>query len=200
MIRNDKELKALQANFFILNRPLGELETVSHSHFKKAGIAVIVAARMKSSRLPQKAILPIHGMSSIQRCLDNCLKFPHVDEVILAINPKHIDFCGALLKKYRIKKVAHLVAGGETRQESVYNGLSAAGSFFPLLTVLPPVTLFACMQPLARMTGCEMAAKTRKVSVKSKVWLEDRQGRIIFGLGPDFGRSVKLHVNFCISS
>ena len=28
-----------------------------------------------------------------------------------------------------------------------------------------------------------MAAKTRKVSVKSKVWLEDRQGRIIFGLG-----------------
>lgn len=28
-----------------------------------------------------------------------------------------------------------------------------------------------------------MAAKTRKVSVKSKVWLVDRQGRIIFGLG-----------------
>jgi molybdate transport system regulatory protein len=28
-----------------------------------------------------------------------------------------------------------------------------------------------------------MVAKTRKVSVKSKVWLEDRQGRIIFGLG-----------------
>ncbi len=28
-----------------------------------------------------------------------------------------------------------------------------------------------------------MATKTRKVSVKSKVWLEDRQGRIIFGLG-----------------
>jgi molybdate transport system regulatory protein len=28
-----------------------------------------------------------------------------------------------------------------------------------------------------------MAAKTKKVSVKSKVWLEDREGRIIFGLG-----------------
>lgn len=28
-----------------------------------------------------------------------------------------------------------------------------------------------------------MTAKSRKVSVKSKVWLEDRQGRIIFGLG-----------------
>jgi len=28
-----------------------------------------------------------------------------------------------------------------------------------------------------------MAAKSKKVSVKSKVWLQDRQGRIIFGLG-----------------
>ena len=28
-----------------------------------------------------------------------------------------------------------------------------------------------------------MSAKTKKVSVKSKVWLEDRHGRIIFGLG-----------------
>ena len=28
-----------------------------------------------------------------------------------------------------------------------------------------------------------MAQKSKKVSVKSKVWLEDRQGRIIFGLG-----------------
>ena len=28
-----------------------------------------------------------------------------------------------------------------------------------------------------------MAAKTKNVRVKSKVWLEDRQGRITFGLG-----------------
>jgi molybdate transport system regulatory protein len=28
-----------------------------------------------------------------------------------------------------------------------------------------------------------MVQKSKKVSVKSKVWLEDRQGRIIFGLG-----------------
>jgi len=28
-----------------------------------------------------------------------------------------------------------------------------------------------------------MSAKTKKINVKSKVWLEDRHGRIIFGLG-----------------
>jgi molybdate transport system regulatory protein len=31
--------------------------------------------------------------------------------------------------------------------------------------------------------GGEMTEKADKVHVKSKVWLEDRQGRIIFGLG-----------------
>jgi molybdate transport system regulatory protein len=33
------------------------------------------------------------------------------------------------------------------------------------------------------MAGGEMTETAGKVHVKSKVWLEDRQGRIIFGLG-----------------
>jgi molybdate transport system regulatory protein len=39
------------------------------------------------------------------------------------------------------------------------------------------------MKPMPWELGGEMAAKKREVRVKSKVWLEDRQGRIIFGLG-----------------
>jgi N,N'-diacetyllegionaminate synthase len=81
---NYRELKELQRHFFILNRDIRRLKTLSVKDFKKARIAVIVAARMKSTRLKEKAILPIRGMSSIERCLDNCLKFPYVDEVILA--------------------------------------------------------------------------------------------------------------------
>ena len=81
---NYNQLKELQRNFFILNKPAAKLDTLSEKDFKKSRVAVIVAARMKSSRLKQKAILPIQGMSSIERCLDNCLKFPLVDEVVLA--------------------------------------------------------------------------------------------------------------------
>lgn len=81
---NYKELNDLQARFHILNRDVKPMETVNTDDFKKPRVAVIVAARMKSSRLKQKAVLPIRGMSSIQRCLDNCLKFPYVDDVVLA--------------------------------------------------------------------------------------------------------------------
>jgi N,N'-diacetyllegionaminate synthase len=51
---------------------------------RKNRIAAIVSARMNSTRLPGKAILPINGKPSIERCLENCLKFPHIDHVILA--------------------------------------------------------------------------------------------------------------------
>ncbi|MGD2085698.1 MAG: N-acetylneuraminate synthase family protein [Candidatus Aminicenantes bacterium] len=81
---NYLQLKKLQGQFFLLNRDLERLSAISGKDFKRARIAVIVAARLKSSRLKQKAILPIQGMSSLERCLDNCLKFPYVDEVVLA--------------------------------------------------------------------------------------------------------------------
>jgi hypothetical protein len=63
-------------------------------------------------------------------------------------------------------------------------------ALFSLADGSPPVILFAWLQSLARTTGGEMAAKTRKVSVKSKVWLEDHQGRIYFWFRPhaDFKR------------
>jgi molybdate transport system regulatory protein len=54
---------------------------------------------------------------------------------------------------------------------------------FCLLPVHSPVTLFGFHENRWGMIGGEMPAKAKKVRVKSKVWLEDSQGRIIFGLG-----------------
>ena len=47
-------------------------------------IGVIVACRMKSSRLKKKAILPINGQPSILLCLDSSLRISNVDLVVLA--------------------------------------------------------------------------------------------------------------------
>lgn len=46
-------------------------------------IDIIVACRLKSTRMPRKALLPIYGRSSIDRCLDHCLQFKKVDSVVL---------------------------------------------------------------------------------------------------------------------
>jgi N,N'-diacetyllegionaminate synthase len=96
---NYNELTDLQRRFHILSRSVDSLEPLTEKDFKKPRIAAVVAARMKSSRLKQKAILPIHGMSSVERCLDNCLKFAFTDEAILATSTTEED---AVLSDYTL--------------------------------------------------------------------------------------------------
>ncbi len=54
-------------------------------------IGVIVACRMKSSRLKQKATLPINGRASVLRCVDNCLQIPEAEVVVLATSTLNED-------------------------------------------------------------------------------------------------------------
>jgi len=51
---------------------------------KKANIATIIACRLKSKRLPKKAILKIGDLSSIELCIKNALKFKNINYTILA--------------------------------------------------------------------------------------------------------------------
>ncbi|MCP4149462.1 MAG: hypothetical protein GY757_17070 [bacterium] len=116
---NYKELQDLQGNMYVLNKPLETLDTLNFKDFKKPRVAAIVAARMKSSRLKKKAILPIEGMSSIERCLDNCLKFPFADEVILATSTIEED---AVLGEYTLKGKAKFWQGDPEDVISRYLG------------------------------------------------------------------------------
>lgn len=78
------ELSALQSRRLVPAETIPAGEAVSATHFRAARVAVIVACRLKSSRLPKKALLPIAGVPSVERCLENCLLFEGVDEVVLA--------------------------------------------------------------------------------------------------------------------
>ncbi|MDX8549497.1 N-acetylneuraminate synthase family protein [Methanospirillum sp. J.3.6.1-F.2.7.3] len=93
------EISSLQTEGYILNKPIIKNLIVRKSDFKKARIAVLVACRMKSSRLKNKAILPIHGIPSIERCLQNCLEFPCVDDVVLTTSDLDED---AILGNYTL--------------------------------------------------------------------------------------------------
>ncbi len=71
-------------NYQILSADVGEGKTLNSKNFRSARIGVIVACRMKSSRLKKKAILPIRGVSSVERCLMNCLNISSAQVVVLA--------------------------------------------------------------------------------------------------------------------
>lgn len=78
------EVNALQKERMRIGEPVGAKLTVSRDKFKPARVGAIVACRMKSTRLPKKAVLPIAGVPSVERCLYQCLAMEGVDQVILA--------------------------------------------------------------------------------------------------------------------
>ena len=88
-----------QAQRYVLKQNIDEQKAINFSDYKKAKIGVIVACRMKSSRLKNKAILQIEGHSSVERCLESCLNMKMADEVILATSDVKED---SILENYTL--------------------------------------------------------------------------------------------------
>jgi spore coat polysaccharide biosynthesis protein SpsF (cytidylyltransferase family)/sialic acid synthase SpsE len=85
------EIKALQEQRMILTKRKALNDTLVAEDFTAAKVGVIVACRMKSSRLKEKALLPIGDLPSVEFCLRNALKFKGVDRVILATSTEEQD-------------------------------------------------------------------------------------------------------------
>lgn len=85
------EIESLQASRHILGQAVARDEPFRREHFRPARVAALVAGRMKSTRLPRKAILPVAGKSSVERCLENCLLMTDVDLTVLATSTHESD-------------------------------------------------------------------------------------------------------------
>ncbi len=85
------QVDQIQRQRFLLAQDVPALRPIPAGAFRPARIAVIVAGRMKSSRLRQKAVLPIAGVPSVERCLSNCLLFPNAEFVVLATSTLEED-------------------------------------------------------------------------------------------------------------
>jgi len=64
-------------------------------------VATIIAVRLKSTRLPKKALKKIGKLSSIELCVKNALKFQHIDHTIIATSTLKQD---AELEKYTYRE------------------------------------------------------------------------------------------------
>lgn len=119
--------------------------------------AVIVAAgdgvRMGTAQKKQYAMLgsrPVlaHTMSAF----DNCNV---IEEIFLVIAEKDYDLCQQeIIGTLELHKPVHLVSGGASRQESVFNGLMATEGRFEILAIHDGV------RPLIRIEKIIQCVKT----------------------------------------
>ena len=85
------DIQNLQEDFHILSSDIEAGQTIKKSDFKKATIAIIVAGRLKSSRLKAKALKKIGDLSSVEFCLRSACRFENVNHVILATSDLESD-------------------------------------------------------------------------------------------------------------
>jgi spore coat polysaccharide biosynthesis protein SpsF (cytidylyltransferase family) len=85
------QIKAIQVKRMVLNQDKAVNQTLTETDFRQAKVGAIVACRMKSSRLEEKALLKIGDLTSVAFCLRNTLKFKDVDKVILATSTENQD-------------------------------------------------------------------------------------------------------------
>lgn len=96
-------------------------------------IAVIFAGgsgkRMNTVSRP-KQFLELRGKPIIIYTLELFDTHPEIDGIIVACIESWIPFLKKQLKKFEITKVVEIVPGGETGQDSIYNGLVSAAKHY----------------------------------------------------------------------
>jgi spore coat polysaccharide biosynthesis protein SpsF (cytidylyltransferase family)/sialic acid synthase SpsE len=85
------QIEKMTKELHILASDINKGEVLHIDDFKKANIATIIACRLKSTRLPKKALLPIGELTSIELCIKNCLRFENVNHTILATSDLEED-------------------------------------------------------------------------------------------------------------
>ncbi len=85
------EIEKQVNSFYLLANDKNEKETIQATDLKKAHIATIIACRLKSTRLPKKAVLKIGDLSATELCVKHCLNFENVDHTILATSTSEED-------------------------------------------------------------------------------------------------------------
>ncbi|MBS1495137.1 MAG: N-acetylneuraminate synthase family protein [Bacteroidetes bacterium] len=88
---NALQIKELVESFHILAVPKKAGDTFLKEDFKKATIAIIIACRLKSARLPKKALQKIGNLPSVQKCIKSCLNISSINHVILATSTLEED-------------------------------------------------------------------------------------------------------------
>lgn len=94
-------------------------------------IALILAAGSShrfNADLP-KQFYQIDGKPLIWYAINSFHAVEEIDAIVVVAKKDHVDFISRLVQEYNLAKVRHIILGGETRQESSFNGVKFIKTF-----------------------------------------------------------------------
>ena len=144
--------------------------------------AVIVSAG-NSTRMGgvNKQFLELDGAPVIVNTINAFQKSKIIDEIVIVTRESDIDDMIKLIEKYEFYKISNVVAGGETRQLSVYKGVTSTSNEADLVAVhdgaRPLVTVDLIDKTIK--AAAEYGAAATGVKVKDTVKTVDENDNII---------------------
>ncbi len=123
-----------------------------------------------------KQFMEIDGRPLLALTLEAFELCSAVDAVFLVVPAREVDSCRcSIVEHFGFRKVSRVVAGGETRMDSVRRGLTAAGDGFELVVVhdgarpLVTASLIERVVEAARASGAAVAGIPARDTVKEVV-------------------------------
>lgn len=157
-------------------------------------LSAIVPAAGSATRMGgEKQRLQLCGMPVLARTLAVLQQTECVDEIILVARPADVEEFAGYAARFGIDKLKTVVAGGDTRQQSVQNGLAAVSPHATLVAIhdgarplIQPAEIEAIVAAAEAVGGA-----TAAVPVKDTVKLADGQGTV--AETPDRSRLWAVH-------
>jgi len=92
-------------------------------------IVALIAAAGKGKRMNariSKPFIPVSGKPILAYTIEKFERCRLIDKIYLIVSREEKELCSRnIILKYNFSKVQELIDGGETRQDSIYNGLKA---------------------------------------------------------------------------
>jgi len=146
-------------------------------------VAAVVVAAGRGERLGaggNKAFVRLAGHPLLAYTLAGLEAIPEVRYVAVAVGPGEEELCRELIRAYLFKKVAVVVTGGASRQESVARALRAVDSRYSMVAVhdgarpFPSPALLRALTEAAEPQGAAVPAVPPRDTIKRVNRQEDR--------------------------
>ncbi|MCL2044914.1 MAG: 2-C-methyl-D-erythritol 4-phosphate cytidylyltransferase [Oscillospiraceae bacterium] len=113
------------------------LRSLKRVSYKKVQCTAIIAAAGSSTRMAgiDKLFYELLDIPVLAHTLIPFEKSTFIDEIIIVSRPENVDAINDICNKYEITKVTKVIFGGETRLDSVLNGLLAISANTELVAI-----------------------------------------------------------------
>lgn len=150
-------------------------------------VTAIIVAAGNSSRMGgniSKQFIYLNEKTVIEHTLiafENCSL---IDEIVVVAREQDIEKINSLVKKNSFTKVSHIVAGGNTRGESVANGINASSDisdkthFFAIHDGARPLVLIKDIENVIKK-AFEVKSATLGVMVKDTIKIVDNKNIVV---------------------